>query len=62
MSGVPIRGGAVVNTDTSIQADVFCEGGLIHAIGRGLDVPAGTSVLDGSAAWTHAVTDKALGK
>ena len=53
MSAAPpvlIRGGTVVNADASVAADVLCEGGLIRAVGRELDVPAGTTVVDAGGA------------
>ncbi|HWK44198.1 MAG TPA: dihydropyrimidinase [Stellaceae bacterium] len=43
---IVIRGGTVVNADQSFRADVYCEGGLIQAIGSSLEVPAGTEVVD----------------
>jgi len=44
--GVLIKGGKVVNADQTITADVYCDDGKIAAIGKGLDVPAGTQVID----------------
>lgn len=41
-----IKGGTVVNADTSVRADVLCIDGKIQAIGLDLDVPAGTEVVD----------------
>ena len=41
-----IRGGTVVNADGRARADVFCENGLIKAVGPGLDAPAGAEVID----------------
>ena len=46
MNSVLIRGGTVVNADTSVVADVLCQGGLITAIGAGLQGPAGCEVID----------------
>lgn len=46
MPSVLIRGGTVVNADQTFQADVLCEGGLIRAVGPGLDRPAGAEVID----------------
>ncbi|HXH04466.1 MAG TPA: dihydropyrimidinase [Candidatus Competibacteraceae bacterium] len=43
---VLIRGGTVVNTDRSFRADVYCEGGVIRAVGDNLEVPAGSEVID----------------
>ncbi|WP_432467864.1 dihydropyrimidinase [Agarivorans sp. Z349TD_8] len=45
---VLIKGGKVVNADQSIFADVYCEGGLIKAIGQDLDVPSDAEVIDAS--------------
>ena len=36
-----IRGGTIVNHDASRRADVLVEGGVIAAIGEGLEAPAG---------------------
>ncbi len=41
-----IRGGTVVNADTSQRADVLCEGGLIRAVGADLPAPTGAEVVD----------------
>jgi dihydropyrimidinase len=46
MNSVLIRGGTVVNADTSVVADVLCQGGVITAIGAGLQAPAGCEVID----------------
>ena len=46
MNSVLIRGGTVVNADTSVVADVLCQGGVITAIGTGLQAPAGCEVID----------------
>ncbi|WP_298770290.1 dihydropyrimidinase [uncultured Shewanella sp.] len=43
-----IRGGTVVNADTSVLADVYCEGGVIQAIGNHLSVPNHTETIDAS--------------
>jgi len=48
---VLIRGGTIVNADTSIVADVLCEGGMIRAIGPDLDAPAGTTLVDAAGAF-----------
>lgn len=50
MTALIIRGGTVVNADTSTRADVLCEGGLIRAVGPDLDVPAGATVVDAAGA------------
>jgi dihydropyrimidinase len=41
----------VVTAESSIRADVYCEGGTIRAIGVDLDVPAGTEVIDAGSAY-----------
>jgi len=41
-----IRGGTVVNADSSTRADVYCQGGLIKAVGRDLDVPSDAEIID----------------
>jgi dihydropyrimidinase len=46
MNSVLIRGGTVVNADTSVVADVLCQGGVITAMGAGLQAPAGCEVID----------------
>jgi dihydropyrimidinase len=45
-----IRGGTVVNADQSFRADVYCEGGVIKAVGPGLDAPSGARVVDAGGA------------
>ena len=46
MNSVLIRGGTVVNADTSVVADVLCQGGVITAVGTGLQAPADCEVID----------------
>jgi dihydropyrimidinase len=41
-----IKGGTVVTADQSYRADVYCDDGIIQAIGENLDVPAGCEVVD----------------
>ena len=41
-----IRGGTVVTAEQSFRADVYCDGGIIAAIGDELDAPAGAEVVD----------------
>jgi dihydropyrimidinase len=41
-----IKGGKVVTGDHSYRADVYCDQGIIQAIGENLDVPAGCEVVD----------------
>jgi len=43
---IVIRGGTVVTADHSFRADVYCDNGLIAAIGENLEVPAGAEVID----------------
>ncbi|MEZ4454251.1 MAG: dihydropyrimidinase [Nannocystaceae bacterium] len=45
-SGVVLRGGEIVTALDRFHADVYCEGGVIRAIGRDLEVPQGTEVVD----------------
>jgi dihydropyrimidinase len=46
--GLVIRNGTVVTASDQYVADVYCDAGVIKAIGKSLDVPAGTQVVDGS--------------
>jgi dihydropyrimidinase len=46
MSRLVVRGGTVVTAQDQFKADVYCEDGLIRAVGPDLDVPAGTQVVD----------------
>jgi dihydropyrimidinase len=43
-----IKGGTVVTDSESRRADVYCEGGVIKAIGLDLETPAGATVVDAS--------------
>ncbi len=43
---VLIKGGTVVNADRTQRADVLCQDGLISAVGEGIEVPKGTTVID----------------
>uniref|UniRef100_A0A665UL77 Amidohydrolase-related domain-containing protein n=1 Tax=Echeneis naucrates TaxID=173247 RepID=A0A665UL77_ECHNA len=45
-SGIFIKGGRVVNEDCSAIADVYIENGKIVEVGMGLQIPAGTRVID----------------
>ena len=45
-----IRGGTVVNAESSVRADVLCEGGLIVAVGPDLVAPAGSQIVDAGGA------------
>lgn len=46
--GIVIRGGTVVTSTDQFAADVYCEGGVIRAVGKDVEVPAGTQVVDAS--------------
>ena len=41
-----IRGGTVVTADARQRADVYCEDGLIKAVGPDLEAPAGAEIVD----------------
>jgi dihydropyrimidinase len=41
-----IRGGTVVNADHSRRADVYCEEGVVKAVGAAIEAPAGARVID----------------
>ena len=43
-----IRNGTVVTSTDQFNADILCDGGTIKAVGKNLDVPAGTEVVDAS--------------
>src|ERR1700710_1658545 len=43
-----IKGGAIVTARTSLQGDVYCEGGLIKAVGDVSNAPANADVIDAS--------------
>jgi dihydropyrimidinase len=46
-----IRGGTVVNADRSFRADVFCEDGVVRAVGEGLEAPAGAEIVEAGGAY-----------
>src|ERR1700712_1470763 len=46
-----IRGGTVINAESSVRADVLCEGGLIVAVGPDLQAPAGATIVDAGGAF-----------
>jgi dihydropyrimidinase len=48
MAGVVIRGGEIVTSSDRYVADVYCTEGKIAAVGKNLEVPSGTEVIDGS--------------
>ncbi len=41
-----IKGGTVVTANEEKRADVYCEDGIIKAVGENLEVPAGAEVVD----------------
>ena len=41
-----IKGGTVITDGQRMQADVYCEDGIIQAIGKDLDVPSSAQVID----------------
>ena len=44
--GVVVRGGTVVNADRTFRSDVYCDGGVIKAVGPALEVPVGTETVE----------------
>ena len=46
--GLVIKNGNIVTSNSEYTADIYCDGGVIKAIGKDLEVPAGTQVVDGS--------------
>lgn len=48
---VLIRGGTVVTAEHTTRADVYCEGGVIKAIGPDLEAPAGAEIVDAGGAY-----------
>jgi dihydropyrimidinase len=48
---VLITGGTVVTADRSHRADVYCEDGVIKAVGTDLDAPAGAEKVDAGGAY-----------
>ena len=47
---VLIKGGTVVNAESSVRADVLTEAGLIRAVGPDLQAPAGCTIVDAGGA------------
>lgn len=43
---VLVKGGTVVTADRTYKADVYCQDGLIKAIGENLETPKGAEVID----------------
>ena len=48
MSGIVIRNGTIVTALDQYVADIYCEAGVIRAIGVGLDVPSDSQEIDAS--------------
>src|SRR5512145_162210 len=46
MSGLLIRNGRIVTADADFIGDIYCAGGTITQLGRDLDAPPGTEVID----------------
>ncbi|MHC4392447.1 MAG: amidohydrolase family protein, partial [Planctomycetota bacterium] len=44
--GLLIKNGEVITASNRYFADIYCEGEVISAIGKDLDVPEGTEVVD----------------
>ncbi len=51
MNSILIRGGTVINAESSLCADVLTEGGSIRAVGPDLQAPAGATVIDAGGAF-----------
>ncbi len=45
---IMIKGGTVVTASQTHRADVYCDGGVIKAVGQNLETPAGAEVIDAS--------------
>ncbi len=45
---IMIKGGTVVTASQTFRADVYCDDGVIQAVGQDLDTPAGAEVIDAS--------------
>ncbi len=45
---IMIKGGTLVTADQTWQADVYCENGVIRAIGKELDTPNAAEIVDAS--------------
>ncbi len=43
---IVIRGGTVVTAEQSIQADVYCHGGIIKSVGKNIEVPSDAEVIN----------------
>src|SRR5690606_37861384 len=41
-----IKNGTIVTADQTLKADIYCEDGVIKAIGNNLEIPAGAETVD----------------
>jgi dihydropyrimidinase len=48
MAKLFIRNGEIITSMDRMRGDVYCEDGVIRAVGAKLEVPAGTEVIDAS--------------
>tara|TARA_B100000674_G_C37956094_1_gene969644 strand:- start:981 stop:2423 length:1443 start_codon:yes stop_codon:yes gene_type:complete len=48
---VLIKGGTVVNAEHTFRADVYCEGGVVRAVGENLDIPSSARIVDAGGAY-----------
>jgi dihydropyrimidinase len=48
MAKLLVRGGEIITSMDRMRGDVYCEDGVIRAVGAKLDIPAGTEVIDAS--------------
>jgi dihydropyrimidinase len=48
MSKLIVRNGEIITSMDRMRGDVYCENGVIRAVGAKLEVPAGTEVIDAS--------------
>ena len=51
MTSILIRGGTVINAESSVRADVLTQDGLIAAVGPDLQAPAGATIVDAGGAF-----------
>ena len=50
MTSILIRGGTVINAESSVKADVLTQDGLVVAVGLDLQAPAGATIVDAGGA------------
>ena len=50
MTSILIRGGTVINAESSVRADVLTQDGTIVAVGPNLEAPAGATIVDAGGA------------